>query len=326
MTTYHQLTQEERYVIAAFRARGISPAEISRDLGRDRSTIGREIRRNATTHDGMYRAQKAQSYTTARRRRSRRGSQFSAEQMDRVSELLRKYWSPEQISGYLQWAGEFTISHETIYRYIRLDKRQGGDLWKSTRIMSKVRRKRYRSQDSRGVLPGKRHISERPPEVLARQHLGHWEGDTVMGSDMRHCLLTLVEIKSGFTIIEKLSARTKDEVTRAASEVLRMHAPMFKTITLDNGTEFHDYKKLEERFPVKIFFATPYHAWERGCNENLNGLIRQYLPKKTCMKAVTQRQCEAIAYSLNTRPRKRHGFRTPIDVAFSRYPNVALAR
>jgi len=311
MRSYRQLTQEERYRITAHRMSGDSQAEIARLLGRHPSTIGRELRRNATAHDGDYRAEKAHSYATARRRRCRRGARFSAENMARVAALLRRRWSAEQISGTLKKTGELSISVETIYRRIRWDKKVGGNLWKHTRIMSKFGRKRYGRVDSRGVLPGKRHISERPVEVEARKRLGHWEGDTVMGSDMRHCVLTLVERTSGYAIIKKLKARTKDEVTRAATRAIKKHCRRFKTITFDNGTEFHDYRLLEARFPVKIYFATPYHSWERGSNENFNGLLRQYLPKGTCMSSVTQAQCDHIADDLNNRPRKRLGFNTP---------------
>ena len=318
MSKYHQLTQQERYSMTALSMSGKSRAEIARELGRHPSTISREFRRNATTHDGIYRAEKAQSYSTARRRRCRRVAQFSAEQMARVNALLRKRWSAEQISGTLRASGEFNISTETIYRRIRWDKKAGGNLWRHTRIMSKFGRKRYGRQDSRGVLLGKRHISERPLEVEARQKAGHWEGDTVMGSDMRHCVLTLVERKSGFAIIKKLKARTKTEVTKAATRALRKHSRSFKTITFDNGTEFHDYAKLEERFPVKVYFATPYHSWERGSNENFNGLLRQYLPKGTCMSSVTQAQCDQIGDDLNRRPRKRHGFKTPNALYYRR--------
>ena len=241
-------------------------------------------------------------------------SHFSAEHMARVAALLRRRWSAEQISGTLKKTGELSISVETIYRRIRWDKKVGGSLWKHTRIMSKFGRKRYGRVDSRGVLPGKRHISERPVEVEERKRLGHWEGDTVMGSDMRHCVLTLVERTSGYAIVKKLKARTKNEVTRAATRAITKHCRRFKTITFDNGTEFHDYRLLEERFPVKIYFATPYHSWERGSNENFNGLLRQYLPKGTCMSAVTQTQCDHIADDLNNRPRKRLGFNTPADL------------
>jgi len=314
MRSYRQLTQEERYRITAHRMSGFSQAEIARLLDRHPSTIGRELRRNATSHDAGYRAEKAHSYATARRRRCRRGARFSAEHMARVAALLRRRWSAEQISGILKKTGELSISIETIYRRIRWDKKTGGSLWRHTRIMSKFGRKRYGRQDSRGVLPGKRHISERPVEVEQRKRLGHWEGDTVMGSDMRHCVLTLVERTSGYAIVKKLKARTKNEVTRAATRAIRKHCRRFKTITFDNGTEFHDFRLLEERFPVKVYFATPYHSWERGCNENFNGLLRQYLPKGTCMSALTQAQCDHIADDLNNRPRKRLGFNTPADL------------
>jgi len=309
--TYHQLTQEERYAITAQLMCGRSQTQIAQLLGRDRSTISRELRRNRTHHDDKYRAEKAHSYAVARRRRCRRRPQFTLAEMALVARLLRKKWSAEQIAGTLKKRGTLHISHETIYRRIRWDKRAGGDLWRHTRIMSKFGRKRYRSRDSRGVLPGKRSIAERPPEVEQRQEFGHWEGDTVMGKDMRHCVLTLVERKTGYAILKKLTSRSKDEVTRAATRALRQHSRNFRTLTLDNGTEFHDYAILEQRFPVKVYFATPYHSWERGSNENFNGLLRQYLPKGVCMRNVTQAQCAHIADDLNHRPRKRHDFDTP---------------
>jgi transposase, IS30 family len=232
-----------------------------------------------------------------------------------VDELVLEEWSPEQITGWLADQGILCISHETIYRRIRRDRRAGGVLWKSLRVMPKFGRKRYGRWDSRGVLPGKRHISERPAEVEQRRVIGHVEGDTVMGSDMRHCLLTLLERATGFVIIKKLKARTKQEVTRALTEVLHVHRGI-KTITFDNGTEFHDYALLERRFPVRCYFATPYHSWERGSNENVNGLIRQYLPKGTCMRHVTQDHCNYIAYKLNSRPRKRYGFKSPAELYY----------
>ena len=138
-----------------------------------------------------------------------------------------------------------------------------------------------------------------------------------MGSDMRHCVLTLVERKTGFAVIKKLTARKKDDVTRAATRAIRSHWRKFKTITFDNGTEFHDYAVLEKHFPVSCYFATPYCSWERGSNENFNGLVRQYLPKGTCMSAVTQSQCDHIADDLNNRPRKRLGFKTPAQLYHS---------
>jgi len=293
----------------------MSTREIAFVLGRSPSTISREVRRNAKDYDGAYRAEPAHSYAVARRRRSRRGSQFDAQQLQLVDELVQQEWSPEQIAGRLKEQALFSISHETIYRRIRRDRGGGGNLWRSLRVMPKFGRKRYGRWDSRGVLPGKRHISQRPAEVEPRLVLGHWEGDTVMGSDLRHCVLTLTERASRFVVIKKLQARTKEEVTRAASQVLHVHRGI-KTITFDNGTEFHGYARLEQRFPVRCYFATPYHSWERGSNENMNGLIRQYLPKGTCMRHVTQDDCNYIAFKLNSRPRKTLGFKTPAEIYY----------
>lgn len=311
---YHQLTQEERYRISAGHALRFGIRDLARQLGRSPSTISRELVRNATRHDRHYRAEKAHSYAVARRRKARRGSHFTDAVMREVDRALKQRLSPEQIVGHFRNEGLPVPSHETIYRRIRRDRQRGGTLFRWTRIMSKVGRKRYRSRPARGVLMGKRHITERPLAVDARSRLGDWEGDTVMGHRTSHCLLTLVERKSGYVIIRKLRARNKAQATAAVQHAMRTHPRAFKTITFDNGTEFHDYKVLEAGSTLRCYFATPYHSWERGSNENLNGLIRQYLPKRTCLKNLTQAQCDQIAHALNTRPRKRHGYKTPLQV------------
>jgi transposase, IS30 family len=314
-TMYHQLTQEERYLIAVGLRLRSSHRQLARELGRAPSTVGREIRRNATAHDGAYRGEKAHSYAVARRRRSRRGPQFTEAVLNRVDDALRQRWSPEQIVGTFRADGERVPSHETIYRRVRRDRRAGGDLFRFTRIMSKVGRKRYRSRPTRGVLLGKRHITERAAVVETRARIGDWEGDTVVGcAGSSHCILTLVDRKSGFALIRKLSARNMAEVTDAAATVIGEMPEKFTTLTFDNGTEFHDYETLEHRFDVTCYFATPYHSWERGSNENLNGLIRQYLPKGLSLRTLTQETCDLIALDLNTRPRKRHAFKTPNHV------------
>jgi transposase, IS30 family len=316
MRSYHQLSQEERYTIALLRRSFISISEIARQLGRSPSTISREIVRNRQVCDGRYRAALADSYARVRRQRERRGFRAPPELWQQVVSLLKLQWSPVQISGTLRLRSPFSVSHETIYRYIYDDMRHGGSLYSHLRIVTKCHRKRYRSRDSRGILPGKRHISQRPAEVEARLRFGHWEGDTVIGHGSRHCLLTLVERKSGFSIIKKLEARTADCATQAALQAISEHQHRFKTITFDNGTEFHDYKTLEQHFPLTCYFATPYHSWERGSNENLNGLIRQYIPKGLSMSGVTQAYCDAVALRLNTRPRKRYGFKSPWEVYY----------
>ena len=308
---YRQLASSERYAIAALRRAGHSQAEIARQLGRARSTIAREVRRNRNA-DLSYSAFKADSRTRGRRSRSRRNSHFSLEDYAVVERYLRLDWSPEQVSGFLRVEGLMSISYETIYLHVWRDKHAGGGLWRHMRQAGKKRRKRYGAYDSRGRLAGKRHISERPPEVETRQQLGHWEIDTVMGNDRaKHSVLTIVERATGYLRVGKLERHTASETAARCVELIERDRDRFSTITSDNGTEFHDYKDVEAATGVEFYFATPHHSWERGTNENTNGLIRQYLPKRTSMSRVTQIDCDAIAAKLNSRPRKRLGYKTP---------------
>ncbi len=309
--TYRQITLEERYTISLLRRQGRGPAEIARHLGRHRSTVSRELRRNGSPWDGGYRPSKAQEQANGRRSRSRRNRLFQGREWDRVEALLRGDWSPEQVSGYLGKTRQLSISHETIYRYVWEDRRLGGSLYRHLRCATKQRRKRYGRYDSRGRLAGKRLIAERPASVDQRKAIGHWEIDTVMGVGNDDCVVTLVERVSGYVLIGKLKARTMKEAARRTIALLRKHPEKFHTITADNGTEFHSYEKIESATGVKFYFATPHHAWERGTNENTNGLIRQYLPKRTSMAHVTQHDCQRIAKKLNTRPRKRLNYQTP---------------
>ena len=308
--SYRQLSAEERIQIATLSSQGYALARIAEVLGRHRATVWREVKRNRAPYDGGYRSARAHERAVARRKRSRRNQQFGRAEMSRVETLLREQWSPEQVSGYLRQGGEFSISHETIYRHVWRDLRRGGNLYVQMRGARKQRRKRYGRNDSRGRLAGKRHISERPVEVESRQQPGHWEIDTVMGSTSE-CVVTLVERKTGFLLVGKMRARTTAELNRATFELMCRHPEKFRTITADNGTEFHDYRALEEITGVPFYFATPHHSWERGTNENTNGLLRQYLPKGTSLASLTQSRCDAIAETLNIRPRKRHDYKTP---------------
>lgn len=303
---YTQITQEERYRIAELRRLGLSIRAIAAELSRSPSTVSREIRRNRRD-DGGYRAHTAGERTRARRRRSRRGVRIAPETWREVVRLLRLWWSPEQIAGHLG-----SISHETIYVHIWRDKRRGGSLWTHLRQASKKRRKRYGAHDSRGRLAGKRHISERPSEVEDRLEPGHWEIDTMVGPDKgRHSIVTLVERATGYVVMGKLERHTAACCAAKVIELIERHAGRVLTITADNGTEFHSYAEIEAATRVAFYFATPHHSWERGTNENTNGLIRQYLPKRTSLAKVTQADCDRIAAALNTRPRKRLGFQTP---------------
>ena len=310
---YHQLTSEERYALAHMRQSHYSQAEIARVLGRHPSTISRELRRNRR-EDGFYRAFTADEKTRARRSRSRRNLQFTEEQWLLVFACLCDLWSPEQISGRLRLLGLLSISHETIYRYIWADRADGGTAYTCLRQAGKQKRKRYGRYDSRGRLAGKRSIAERPAGAENRSRMGHLEGDTIIGTFDRHCALTLVCRKTGYTMIGKLYGRTKEALNRRAAALIRRARHRVRTITVDNGTEFHGYKRLEKMTGAKVYFATPHHSWERGTSENTNGLIRQYFPKRISMSHVTQRDCTRVAAALNNRPRKRLGYLTPAEV------------
>ena len=309
--SYRQITSDERYMIARLRQHRFNQTAIADILGRHRSSISRECRRNCSDGAGPYRPRTAAERARARRTRSRRNSQFNADDWRLVERLLRQQWSPEQIAGRLQRDGTLSISHETIYTHVWRDKAHGGQLYRHLCGAAKQRRKRRGSYDSRGRLAGKRHISERPPTVETRATVGHWEADTVVGVGTKDCVATVVERKTGFAMLGKLADRSSRGMTRRLRWLIRRAPHRFETVTADNGSEFHDYAAVEATTGVTFYFATPYHSWERGTNENLNGLLRQYLPKRSNLAALTQRHCDAIAHCLNTRPRKRLGYRTP---------------
>lgn len=308
---YEQLTTRERYLIVEHKSMGWSLRKIGKALCRSASTISRELRRNADSSDGRYRVEKADSYARARRRRSRRGSHFKPQEMAQVQRLMGRKWSPEQVSGRLRKRSGLCIGTSTIYRWLTRDKAAGGKCWLQTRQLAHRYRKGYRVPDLRGRMSGKRGLSERPRPAEDRSEVGHLEGDTVMGKDGRHCLLTLVDRMTRKVRILKLPARQAAEVNKALIREVRAGRLEMKTLTLDNGTEFHGFKELEDKLAIKVYFAQPYHSWERGTNENTNGLIRQYLPKGSCFKELTQTRCNEIERELNDRPRKILGFSTP---------------
>jgi IS30 family transposase len=247
-------------MLAALRKQGLNQSQIGRALGRHRSTISREVRRNSSRLRGHYRPSKAQERTNGRRSRSRRNLRFTVQDFAQVDQLLCRQWSPEQVAGHLGRVGQLTISHETIYRHIWRDKKLGGLLHTHLRGARKRRRKRYGSYDSRGKLAGKRPISRRPAAAETRLQVGHWEIDTVMGTGSKDCIVSLVERKSGLLLIGKLGDRTCDSLNRRVIRLIKGHDGAFETITADNGTEFHDYKGIEERTQALFYFARPYHS------------------------------------------------------------------
>jgi IS30 family transposase len=310
---YCQLTEAERYTLSLLKRAGHSFRSIARLLQRDPSTISREVRRNATIDQGkprpLYVPSKAQEHANGRRRRSRRVKQHGPEVYAHIEALLgEEQWSPEQIASQLGEQLGVQLSHMTIYRHVRRDQKQGGGLYRHLRQGGKRRRKRTHGPEKRGKLAGKPMIDSRPAAIELRQEIGHWEGDTVIGAvDERDCLLTLVERSTGLALVAKLAHRTVTAVNRAAVKLVRDSGLPFKSITWDNGTEFHGYKALEAATGVRCYFAYPHRPWQRGSNENFNGLLRQYFPKRRSLARMRQHHCDLIAHKLNQRPRKRYG-------------------
>jgi transposase, IS30 family len=312
---YHQLSTEERYEFGAMRQQQVGMAKMAEHLGRHRSTLYREVKRNRSVHDGCYRPSHAVEKASGRKRRSCRNWRYGPAEFRPVESLIRRRFSPEQVVGRCQLEGQAVMSHETIYRWIWQDKRCGGTLWKNLRGARKQRRKRYGRYDSRGRLAGKKPIEQRPAVVANRGRIGDWEIDTIHGRG-KACVVTVVERKTGLLRMGPIHRATKEQTLERTVKLLWAERQRVKTITADNGTEFHNYRELESILGTKVYFATPHHAWERGTNENTNGLIRQYLPKGTNLCHITQQQCDRIAEQLTNRPRLRLGFMTPNEAYY----------
>jgi IS30 family transposase len=237
-----------------------------------------------------------------------------------VESLLLQQWSPEQISGRLTLEQHESVSHEHIYQRISADKRAGGQLYLNLRCQKK-RRKRYGQRDRRGQLPGRRSISERPKIVEAKRRLGDWEADTIIGQNHRQAIVSLVERKSKLTRLAKVTRNTAAAVQRELTA--QLESLTVKTITSDNGREFAHHQRIAQQLGADFYFAHPYSSWERGVNENTNGLVRQYFPKKSDFSKITDRQLKKAVERLNNRPRKTLGYKTPNEVFFKQ-PLVAL--
>jgi len=317
MRTYHQLTQAQRYQIYALRKTNHTLAEMAEVLGVHKSSVSRELKRNRGQRG--YRPQ--QAHELAVDRKPKVVPRITAEVWSMVESLLRQDWSPEQISGRLKKEQSMRISHEWIYQHILVDKQTGGALYKHLRCQKK-RRKRYGTYDRRGKLPNCRSIEERPASVNTRKRIGDWEVDTLIGKQQKHAMLTLTERKSRFTLLGKVSRRTAQAVRQQVCKLLLPVKDKVHTLTSDHGREFADHELIAETLHLKFYFAHPYAAWERGTNENTNGLLRQYFPKKSDFKGISNKKIERTLSKLNFRPRKSLRFKTPFEVFY--HTTVAL--
>ena len=321
MKHYTQLTREERYQISALKTAGQSKAQIAKVLGRHKSTIGREMERNRGLRG--YRPKQADSLAV-NRRQEKVSCRISHESWMRVEQLTREYWSPEQVSLWLRQEESLHVSPEWIYQYILRDKRSGGDLYQYLRCQ-KQRKKRYGAPDRRGQLKGRVSIDERPEVVNERTRIGDWEADTVIGKQGSAVLVTLVERKTRWSMIGKAPDRTAQKVRAVIVKRLLPFASHVKTLTYDNGKEFALHQEIDKELQSNGYFAHPYHSWERGLNENTNGLIRQFFPKGKGLSEVTDEEIQRVMDKLNNRPRKCLGLKTPNQVFLGINPPVALA-
>jgi IS30 family transposase len=317
MRTYHQLTQEQRYQIYALKKTGHSSSEIAEVLDVHKATVSRELKRNRGERG--YRPQ--QAHRLALKRRQKAVPRITQETWALVEKLLRQDWSPEQISGRLKKEHKVCLSHEWIYQYVLQDKQAGGDLNRHLRCQKK-RRKRYGTYDRRGQLPNCRSIEERPAIVNGRKRLGDWEVDTLIGKGQKPALVSLTERKSRFTLLGKVSQRTAQAVQDQIHRLLLPLKDKVHTLTSDHGKEFAGHEQIAEALQLDFYFAHPYAAWERGTNENTNGLLRQYFPKKQDFQIVSNPNLEHAMSRLNFRPRKCLAFKTPFEVFFKQ--SVAL--
>ena len=319
--SYKQLTEIERYQIQSFLKAGYTKKKIAQELGRHPSTIGRELNRNTGLRG--YRPQQAQRLAEDRKKLHGH-TLISHSTWQDIEHLLRNEWSPEQISGWFKKASSQSVSPEWIYQYMLNNKKSGGDLHTYLRCQKK-RKKRYGSRDQRGQLKNRVSIDERPAIVDERQRVGDWEMDLIIGRSGGSVLMTAVERKTRFTVIALAPDKTAEAVKNAILGALIPLASQVETLTYDNGKEFAQHDVIAEQLQAKRYFAHPYHSWERGLNENTNGLIRQYVPKGTCFDGMTLENIQGIMDKLNNRPRKCLDFRTPNQVLFGINPPIALA-
>lgn len=309
---YTQLTEGERYQIYGLLKEGFSQKAIARNLERHPSTISRELKRNKGLRG--YRHQQANRFAMERRCYAKKHIKLTDEVQSWIRTLIEQDLSPEQVSNYLEMHRGLRLHHETIYQFIYRDKGHGGELHKHLRIANKPYRKRYGKYDRRGQIVNRVSIDERPKIVDEKSRIGDWEGDTIIGKGHKGALLTLVERKTLYTVIVPLKGKNAEQLKQAAIEVLTPLKQQVLTVTFDNGKEFAEHEQMAKALEADIYFAHPYASWERGINENTNGLIRQYFPKGTDLRDVTIEQTQMVMDRLNNRPRKTRGGKTPNEL------------
>lgn len=316
---YKQLARKQRYQISILKKAGHNQTYIAKLLGVHKSTISRELRRNRGQKG--YRHHHAEALADERQCQAYR-ARIGWQTWQQVERLLRQDWSPEQISGRLKLAKQPSVSHEWIYLYVYADKRHGGTLHQHLRSQKK-QRKRYSGYIRRGQIPNRTSIDKRPKIVARKGRFGDWEADTIVGARHKGGILSVVERKSKLTRLHLLATKAAAEMRDHSIALLAPLAARVHTITVDNGKEFCEHELIAAGLRARIYFAHPYASWERGLNENTNGLVRQYFPKKYEFARIKPKDLQQVEDLLNDRPRKTLGYRTPNEVFFKKR-SVAL--
>jgi len=324
MHKYNQITLGQRQQLEVLHRLKTSKPVIAELLGVHRSTVYRELKRNSGNY-GSYSSSYAQTFANDRKERLRRPRKLDSLMEKQIREGLTKRWSPEQIHGYYTSLGEPMLSHEQIYKYIYKDKQNGGQLYKYLRIASKPYRPRYGTKTKRSKIPNRIGIDQRPAIVDQRKRIGDWEADTIVGKGQKGAILTLIERKSLFVQMSLMERRLAEIVRSKMVNLLGPYKKLVKTITADNGSEFTEHQKIAKKLQADFYFTHPYSAWEKGTNENVNGLIRQYIPKNTWFNTLTLQQIKHIEDELNNRPRKTLGWKTPIQVFMANFTINSVA-
>lgn len=320
--SYKHLTKSERYYIEQRKANNpaISLRELGREMKRSHTTLSRELRRNLDQEFGFYSGIRAETLTINRKKvvnlLTRKMPKISKIVSNFLFEALQKRTSPEQICGRLKLKLGIRISHATLYRYIAEERKNGGTLYLNLRHGKKRYRKKLNKENACAVINKKR-ISERPAIADEKLEPGHWEMDTIFGLDQKSYLLTLTDKATKFEIIRKIPNKEAATVVAEIEKVVAFTLLPFKTITPDNGTEFAYHEQLEKITGGQVYFANPYSSWERGLNEHQNGLIRDFYPKKTDFRDVSDKKIADVENNLNNRPRKALGFLTPAEAMFN---------
>lgn len=309
-----QLTLDQRYGIQYCLSQNMSYSDIGDHIDKNKSVVSREISRNADERNKLYKAELAHLKAQKRHKEKRKHNRFTISIEEHVKSQLAKDYSPEQIVGRAALESRACVSHERIYQYIWKDKKQGGTLYKHLRNQGKRYRKRGSAKDNRGIIKGRVDIDQRPDIVELKNRIGDLEIDLVIGKGHNQALLTINDRSSGLLFMDKVQSKEASEIQQKTIALLADWKPLIHTITSDNGKEFANHFEIAEQLNLDFYFAKPYHSWQRGANENLNGLIRQYFPKDMSFVKITKNDILVVQNILNNRPRKRFGFKSPNEI------------